>query len=54
MTRGQFCVCANTLRDYTIWERKLYECGMDLTCTPAAMLAGKIQEAMCDFDVNWS
>lgn len=54
MTRGQFCVCANTLRDYAIWERKLYECGMDLTGTPAAMLAEKIQEAMCGFDVNWS
>ena len=31
MTKEQFCVCANTLRDYASWERKLYECGMDLT-----------------------
>ena len=54
MTKGQFCVCANTLRDYALWERKLYECGMDLTGTPAAMLAEKIQEAMCGFDLNWS
>ena len=42
MTKGQFCVCANTLRDYAIWERKLYECGMDLTGTPAAHLAENI------------
>lgn len=54
MTKGQFCVCANTLRDYAIWERKLYECGMDLTDTPAAHLAENIQAAMCEFDPEWS
>lgn len=54
MTKGQFCVCANTLRDYALWERKLYECGMDLTGTPAARLAENIQAAMCDFDYEWA
>ena len=54
MTRGQFCVCANTLRDYAIWERKLYECGMDLADTPAAHMAENLQAVMCDFDSDWS
>lgn len=54
MTKEQFCVCANTLRDYASWERKLYECGMDLTDTPAAHLAENIQAAMCDFNPDWS
>ena len=54
MTRGEFIVCANTLRDYASWERKLYECGMDLMNTPAAHLAENIQAAMCDFNPDWS
>jgi hypothetical protein len=54
MTKGQFCICASTLRDYASWERKLYECGMDLTGTPAAHLAENIHAAMCEFDPEWS
>ena len=54
MTKEQFCVCANTLRDYALWERKLYEFGMDLTGTPAAHMAENLQTVMCDFDYEWA
>lgn len=54
MTKEQFCICAKTLQEYSSWERKLYECGMDLTGTPASDLAENIHAAMVEFNPDWS
>ena len=54
MTKEIFCNCAKVLQDYSLWERKLYECGMDLTGTPASDLAENIHAAMCEFDPDWA
>lgn len=54
MTREQFITCANTLREYGDWERKLYNCGFNLTGSPASDLAENLQAAMCGFDADWS
>ena len=54
MTRKNFCVFANTLRDYSSWERKLYECGIDLEGTPVAHMAENMWSVMCDFDPSFS
>jgi hypothetical protein len=42
MKKQNFCVFAETLLDYGLWERKLYECGIDLTDTPAAHLVDNV------------
>lgn len=54
MTKRQFCACASTLRDYALWERKLYECGIDLMFTPASLLADSFVAAMRDFNPDWA
>ena len=54
MTKEQFCICAKTLQEYSLWERKLYECGMDLTGTPASDLAENIHAAMVEFNPDWA
>ena len=54
MTRNQFCTCAKTLREYGLWERKLYDCGFDLTGTPASDLAENLHAIMCNFNPNWA
>lgn len=53
MTRGQFIVCARTLREYSEWERNLYRCGLDLADTPVAHMAENLQATMCDFNPDW-
>ena len=53
MKKQNFCVFANTLRDYGSWERKLYECGIDLEGTPVAHMAENMWSAMCDFDPSF-
>ena len=54
MIKENFCVFANTLRDYGSWERKLYECGIDLEGTPVAHMAENMWAAMCGFDPSFS
>ena len=54
MKKQNFCVFANTLRDYGSWERKLYECGIDLEGTPVAHMAENMWSAMCGFDPSFS
>lgn len=54
MIKENFCVFAETLLDYSLWERKLYECGVDLTDTPAARLVDNVWSAMVDFDPSFS
>ena len=54
MTKEIFCNCAKVLQDYSLWERKLYECGMDLSNTPANELAEAVMYMMCDGDPDWA
>lgn len=54
MKRKDFIECAESLRNYADWERKMYGCGIDMCNTPVSMLAEKLQETMCDFDEDWS
>lgn len=54
MKKENFCVFANTLRDYGSWERKLYECGINLEVTPIAHMAENMWAAMRDFDPSFS
>ena len=54
MRKQNFCVFANTLRDYGSWERKLYECGIDLEGRPVAHMAENMWAAMCEFDPSFS
>ena len=54
MTKEIFCKCGEVLQDYSSWERKLYECGMDLAHTPANDLAEAVMYMMCDGDPEWA
>ena len=53
MTREKFCELAYILADYSSWERKLYECGMNLDDTPANAMANAIYALMCDGNPDW-
>lgn len=54
MKKGNFCQCAEALREYGLWERNLYGCGIDLEGTPAVTIAESLHAAMCDFRPDWS
>ena len=54
MKKENFCNIMDSLRDFYLWERKLFECGIDLTGTPAATLAENLWACLCNFDPNWS
>lgn len=53
MLKENFCKCAQILADYSSWERKLYECGMDLANTPANEMADAMYYMMCDGNSEW-
>ena len=52
--KENFIKCAQALADYSSWERKLYECGMDLTGTPANEVADLLHQLMCDGNPDWA
>lgn len=54
MTRENFIKCTEYLREYACWEKKLYDCDIDLAYTPANNVVGALQLAMCDFNDSWS
>ena len=54
MNRNNFYACAQVLRNYADWEKKLYALGIDLTGTPAMSLAESLECLMCNGDVSWS
>lgn len=54
MTRENFVKCAHALASYSTWERKLYECGMNLTDTPANSIVDLLHHLMCDDNPDWA
>ena len=54
MKKEEFCKCAKTMLNYSSWERRLYECGMNLEGTPANDLADIIHTLMCDGNPDWA
>lgn len=56
MNKIVFVECANILRNYSDWEKKMYECGLDMSTTPVGAVADMLHGAMCDFDLDndWS
>ena len=54
MNKIDFCECVETLRKYAEWERKMYDCGMDMNYTPVGALAEMFHGAICDFDMDFS
>ena len=54
MKRENFIKCAEYLREYASWEKKLYDCDIDLAPTPVNNVVGALQLAMCDFNSAWS
>lgn len=53
MKRNEFIKCAKALRDYSSWERKMYECGFDLASTPVTSVLDAFAQCMCDFNSDW-
>ena len=53
MKKFYFCECMNSLRKYATWERKLYDCDIDLACTPVTYVLDSLHKAMCDFEAKW-
>ena len=54
MDKAQFCSCLIALRNYGDWERKMYECGLDMASTPVTAVLDLFQGAMCGFDYEWA
>lgn len=54
ITKAQFCESAEVMRSYAIWERAMYNWGIDFTNTPVEKLAEHCHVMMCDFDRDWS
>ena len=54
MNKSDFCKCAKVLQDYSIWEHKLYECGMNLDGSPAGEMAEALHYLICDGNPDWS
>ena len=54
MTKEQFIKCLETMRNYSAWERKMYDCGLDLAPTPITEILDVLALCMCDFDGEWA
>lgn len=54
MNKNEFCQCIEALREYSIWERNLYGCGIDLSYTPVYKILDALSLAMCNFNVDWA
>ena len=54
MTKENFCKCAAVMLNYSSWERKLYECGMNLEGTPANDMADLLHTLMCEGNPDWA
>ena len=54
MKKQYFCECMRKMREYALWEHKLYECGFDLACTPVTDILDALALCMCDFDSEWA
>ena len=54
MKKIRFCECMKTLREYAVWERKMYNCSFDMAYTPITGVLERLHEAMCDFNPDWA
>ena len=54
MKKSEFCKCIEAMRKYSLWERKMYECGFDLSPTPITDVLDALALCMCDFDGEWA
>lgn len=54
MKKFEFCKCIETLRKYSLWERKMYECGFDLASTPITNVLDALALCMGNFDPDWA
>ena len=54
MEKAKFIKCLHSMRDYALWERKLYNCGFDLAATPVTEVLDALALCMCDFDGEWA
>lgn len=54
MRKGEFCQCLEALRSFGDWERKMYDCGMNIEGTPVASLAEHLHAVMCNFNFDWA
>ena len=54
MKKENFIQCLNALRKYSIWERALYKCDIDLAPTPITEILDTLALCMCDFDPEWA
>ena len=54
MKKSEFCKCIKALRKYSLWERKMYECGFDLAPTPITDVLDALALCMGDFDPEWA
>ena len=53
MTKEEFVICANALRRYWSWERKMLSDGIDLSCSPTGAFADSILEVVVKGDKDW-
>lgn len=54
LDKREFCECAEVMRKYALWERAMYNWGIDFTNTPVTELVEHCHVMMCDFDRDWS
>ena len=54
MKREHFYKCLGAMRKHAMWERKLYDLGFDLACTPVTDILDALALCMCDFDPDWA
>ena len=54
MKKSEFIKCLEAMRAYSLWERKVYDCGFDLAHTPITGVLEALALCMCDFDSEWA
>lgn len=54
MKKNHFCMCIKAIRNYSLWERKMYECGFDLASTPITGVLDALALCMGDFNPDWA
>ena len=54
MKKENFIQCLEALQKYSLWEKALYKCDIDLAPTPITGILDALALCMCDFDGEWA
>lgn len=54
MKKEHFCRCIEAMREYSLWERNMYQNGINFDDTPINKVLEVLALSMSDFEADWA